>query len=206
MEKKALHKKYIKEKGVASIFYSELFNDDEIAFLTKYFNWGLGLVNGDIPPITAEQEDLVIKYHQHIKNNKTPPLRNDKWFSNLKPMQQAWIKYFYVQQLGYRVLDFTVDFDSLNIFESQKVKSSARLIHSKKIAISTEKQKIKLQPVKVKSRKCISCGVSIGFSKNYKCDNCFVPATNKKKPKKGSITTNRMTFNRTKWNDDSYER
>lgn len=206
MSSKSLHYKYINENGVIAVLFSILFTDDELSFLGKYFKWGLGLVNGEIPPITKEQENFIATFHKYIKDKETPPLRNDVWFSNLNPMQKAWVKYFYVQQLGNRILDFTVDHNRLNIYKSLDDKTSTRSTYPKKSATTKKNQKSKLQPVKVKSRNCISCGASIGVSKNYKCDKCFVPITKKKKPKRGSITTKRMTFNRTKWNNDRYER
>lgn len=206
MSSTSVHHQFIKENGEITVHFSKFFTKGEISFLSKYYNWGLGLVNGNIPPITIEQENFIATFHKHIKDKETPPYRTDIWYSNLNPMQKAWVKYFYIQLLCDGVLDYTVDHNSLNIFESSESKTPTKLNHSKKKTTTRKKQKTKQQPVKKKGRKCISCGVYIGYSKNYKCINCFVPTTKKKKPKRGSITSKRMTFNRTKWNDDSYER
>ena len=118
MDRIALHQDYIRKNGVTtiSIYYSELLTDLEIAFLTKYYKWGLGLVKGHIPPTSNQHKELVSKYHKFIKNVKNPPQKNDQWFKELSKEQQAWVKYYYVQQLGYKVLSFK---DLYNFSQSQ---------------------------------------------------------------------------------------
>ena len=57
---KKLHHEYIRangKQGISSLFH-DFFSDDEILFLTDYYNWLLGLVRGHIPPISMEQKNF----------------------------------------------------------------------------------------------------------------------------------------------------
>lgn len=72
------HLEYIKSKGEFNIRCSNaIFSNLEINLLKKYGHWFSALINGDLKPITDNQEKFILTF----KEEKTPETFEEKtWF------------------------------------------------------------------------------------------------------------------------------
>ena len=193
MSDKKTHIDFIKIKGFKHIqTYGIYFQPEEIIFLTKFFNWGLGLVYGELIPISEEQELLVNIFNTHIKQNNIPPKHQEQWYTALNDYQKTWTRYYYVEQLKDKINDFTVSKDPQNIYTYEE---------DVEAAINEKKKSTNRVP---DPKFCSNCGNFKGSTEHLLCSSCRIAKPKKEKLKRGSITTNRTSFSGRKWNDDKH--
>jgi len=188
-----IHNDYIAQNGSTEInTYGVFFQSEELWFLTKYFKWGLGLVNGNLYPVSKEQENFISVFRNYVKLSNTPPQKQDKWYTMLNKYQKTWIRYYFIVQLKEKINDYTISKDPQSIFINESDIVDA--ITGKNM--STEKV--------ANSKFCSKCKNFKGITEHHLCNSCRIPKPKKKKLKRGSITTNRSSFSGRKWNDDKH--
>ena len=193
MPDKKIHLDFIENKGLRQIeTYGIYFQEEELAFLAKFFDWGLGLISGELVPITDEQKLLVNIFNTHIKRNNIPPKHKERWYTALNDYQKAWVRYYYVEQLKDKINDYTVSKDPQNIY---------RYLEDVEAAI-TEKKKSTNRDSHPKF--CANCGNFKGSTEHLLCSSCRIAKPKKEKLNRGSITSNRTSFSGRKWNDDKH--
>lgn len=69
--KKQEHLDYKKRKGKARVSPLLDLRNTDFDWLVKWYNWGLGLLKGDIEPITREQSKLVSTFSQYLKPTRS---------------------------------------------------------------------------------------------------------------------------------------